>query len=106
MSDLANAKKPVMVAIVHGKVKRVRRFNGIDGKGYFTTIITPAPDEYSKPNAVEIWSKEKLADVDDITTVDVQLGGYEEKSYQYTDKETGEKGTAWPVKITLKAIEK
>lgn len=82
---------------IHGKVMRVRRHE----KFYYTTIICPAKDEYSRPSVVEIRSKSRFADVDEATKCQAELGGYEGKAYQITDRESGERKTLVPVNLFL-----
>lgn len=89
-----------MVVIVKGKVLRVRRHE----QTFFTTVVTPAQDEYSRPQFVEIRSRERIGDAEQVITQRCRLGGYEGRSYRVTDKHTGEPRTAVPVNHTLDAL--
>lgn len=95
-----SAAKPLQVAII-GKVTRVRRYE----KFFYTTIICPAVDVYSRPSVVEVRSKSRFADTDEETRVNAILGGYEGKPYAVTDRESGERKTLVPVHLFLDAVE-
>lgn len=88
--------KPLQV-LVAGKITRVRRHE----KFFYTTVICPAKDEYSRPSVVEIRSKARFGDVDETTKVQAELGGYEGKAYAVTDRETGERKNLVPVNLFL-----
>ena len=88
-------------AIVKGKITERRRHE----KSFFTRVITPAPDPYSRPQTLDIRSKASLGQVGDEVVVPVQLGGYTRKPFRYTDKDTGETTMVTPVDHTLDAVE-
>lgn len=92
--------KPMTVRVL-GKVRRVRRYE----KMYFTTVICPAKDEYSKPQIVEIRSNARFADEEDKCDVICEIGGYEGKSYQVSDRDTGERKSLIPVNLYLDLVE-
>lgn len=92
--------KPLNVLLI-GKVIRSRRFEQF----FYTTVICPAPDPYSRPAVVEVRSKSRIGDLDDEIRVNAELGGFEGRSYQVTDRETGERRTLTPVNLFLNAIE-
>lgn len=100
LAPVSASVRPLSVLIV-GKVMRVRRYESFT----FTTIICPAKDEYSRPAIVEVRSKNRFGDRDETVRVTCDLGGYERKSYQITDKETGERKTLVPVEIVLDLVE-
>ena len=50
------AKTIPMQVLVRGRIDAVRRHD----KTIYTRIITPAPDPYSRPQTVEIRSKQRL----------------------------------------------
>lgn len=105
MSEVANKvaplnqQKPLMV-LVAGKITRVRRHE----KFFYTTIICPAKDAYSRPSVVEIRSKARFGDMDEETKVTAELGGYEGKAYTVTDRETGERKNLVPVNLFLDLV--
>lgn len=108
MSDAATATakvagigvKPLHVFIM-GKVVRTRRYE----QHWYTTIICPAADAYSRPSVVEVRSKSKFAERDEETKCNAILGGYEGKSYKATDRESGEMRTVTPVQLFLDLVE-
>jgi hypothetical protein len=102
MEKKAVASLPVsMRVMVRGRIEGSKLF---DGKRY-TQIMTPAADAYSRPQLVEIRSKQKLGDKGDEVTVHATLGGYQRKAYQVKDKDTGEVVTVVPVEHTLDLVE-
>ena len=92
--------QPMQVA-VKGRIEASRMFNG----NRYTRIITPAADQYSRPQTVEIRSKKKLGDKGEEVTTMATLGGYTRRPYQAKDEDTGEITTITPVDLTLDAIE-
>jgi hypothetical protein len=85
---------------ITGKVTRTRRYE----RHYYTTLVMPAKDEYSKPSYVEVRSVERIGEVDDKVTAVCELGGYEGKAYQVTDRDTGERKTLVPVNLFLDVV--
>jgi hypothetical protein len=96
----AQAVKSMQV-LVSGRIEASRRFDGRT----LTHVLTPAPDAYSRPQLLEIRSTRRLGDKGEEITVTCQLGGYQRKAFQTTDKETGERVTVVPVDHTLDLIE-
>ena len=91
----------LMEVNVRGKIETSRRYEG----NHYTRFITPAPDAYSRPQVVEVRSKNKLGQKDDEVSVTCKLGGFTRKPYRVTDKDTGEQLMLTPVDHTLDAIE-
>lgn len=89
-------QKPLHV-LVAGKITRVRRHE----KFFYTTVICPAKDAYSRPSVVEIRSKARFGDTEEECKVQAELGGYEGKAYTVTDRETGERKNLVPVNLFL-----
>jgi hypothetical protein len=87
--------------VIIGKCLRVRRHEQFT----YTTIITPAKDEYSRPNVVEVRSKARFADREEPVNCRAMLGGYEGKAYAVVDKETGERRQLVPVNLFLDLVE-
>lgn len=96
----ALAKTPMEV-LVKGKIDARRRHEST----WYTRMITPAADAYSRPQVIEVRSKQKLGEVGEETTVSCKLGGYTRKPFRSTDKDTGEVTMVTPVDLTLDAIE-
>ena len=86
---------------ISGKIQAIRRFDNTT----FTRIVTPAPDSYSRPQVVEVRSKNKLGDRDDEISILATLGGYTRKAYPVIDKDTGEKTMVTPTDMTLDSID-
>lgn len=86
---------------VRGKIEAQRSHEGFR----FTRIITPAADEYSRPQTVEVRSKQRLGETGEEVSVGCQLGGYTRRPYRVTDKDTGESRMVTPVEHTLNAVE-
>lgn len=92
--------KPMEVLVV-GRLDASRRYE----RQYFARLITPAPDAYSRPQMVEVRSKQKLGDIGDEVTVTCKLGGFTRRPFRVTDKDTGETQMVTPVDMTLDAVE-
>lgn len=98
----STASKAVpMQVLVRGRIEALRRFD----KTRYTRVVTPAPDLYSRPQTVEIRSKQGIGQIGDEVTVTAVLGGYARKPFRTTDKETGETTMVFPVDLTLDAVE-
>lgn len=100
MSTTQATIKPMQV-YVQGRVESVRQHEG----QRYTRILTPAPDAYSRPQTVEIRSKQPLGPKGDEVKVLAQLGGYTRKPFETKDKSTGEIIKVIPVDMTLDAVE-
>ena len=90
-----------MQVLVKGRIEASRRYD----KTIYTRIVAPAPDPYSRPQTVEIRSKQRLGQSGDEITVQAVLGGFTRKPFRSTDKETGEVTLVTPVDLTLDAVE-
>jgi hypothetical protein len=90
-----------MEVVIMGRVDARRRHDGT----HYTRVLTPAPDAYSRPQVVEIRSKQSIGQKDEEITVHCKLGGYTRKAFRSTDKETGETTMVTPVDMTLDAVE-
>lgn len=99
--DAKDLKIGLGQAVLRGRVEAVKRFDGRT----FTRLLQPAADAYSKPAVNEIVSKASVGSVGDEVTVRVRIAGYMRKSYQVTDRETGEVRRVQPVENVLEAVE-
>lgn len=88
------------VATLSGKIDAVKAVD----KGFYTHLVTPAPDAYSHPQVLEIRSKKRLGQIGEEIRVGVNIGGFRRK-FQYDDKNTGEEKKGESVRISLDAIE-
>jgi len=91
----------LMRVTIKGRCDRVRRYEN----RFFTVVTTPAPDEYSRPSVLEIRSAQRFAEPGETFTVDALLSGFAGRSYQVTDKDTGERRTVNPVNLFLDLVE-
>lgn len=96
----ATSIKPMQV-MVHGRVEASRTHDGVR----YTRILTPAPDAYSRPQTVEVRSKQPFGAKGDEVKVLAQLGGYTRKPFEAKDKSSGEIFKVTPVDMTLDAVE-
>lgn len=90
-----------MRVVICGRVARMRRYEG----NVYTVVTTPAADEYSRPNSVEIRSKSQIGAQGDAVDVSCILGGWSEKPRKWVDRETGEQRTIHNVRMFLDAVE-
>ena len=95
------AKMIPMQVLVVGRIDAVRRHE----KTTYTRVTAPAPDPYSRPQIVELRSKQRLGQPGDQVTQLGFLGGYARKPFRITDKETGETTTVILVEHTVDAVE-
>jgi len=86
---------------VRGRVERMRRYEGT----VYTTILTPAKDEYSRPNSIEIRSKGQVGAVGDDVNVFCLLGGFSERPRKWTNTDTGEVRTIHNVRMFLDLVD-
>lgn len=61
--------------LIVGRVREVRRTDN----GVYTTVVLPAPDEYSQPQIVEIASTALLGRPQEDVQVKCAVGGYGKK---------------------------
>lgn len=101
ISPAQGTSRTPMQVLVKGRIEATRRYEN----NRFTRIVTPAPDPYSRPQTVEVRSKQQLGQKGEEVAVLAQLGGYTRKPFKSTDKETGEITSVTPVDLTLDAVE-
>lgn len=97
---VASIGRTMRVAI-KGRCDRVRRYEN----RFFTVVTTPAQDEYSRPSVLEIRSDRRFVEPGDTFQCEAMLSGFAGRSYQVTDKETGERRTVNPVNLFLDLVE-
>jgi hypothetical protein len=85
-ADKVLPKTGLCESILRGRVDAIRRAKQ---KGHFTRLCLPAPDEYSSPSYVEIFSDNRFAAVGEDVTIKVRIAGARRR-YDVTDKATGE----------------
>lgn len=86
-----------MQAIVAGKISDVRRHENV----FYTTVLCPAADEFSSPSVVEIRSKDRIGQREDLCRVKVKVGGFLGRPFMTVDKDTGERRQVRQCRITL-----
>lgn len=86
---------------VKGRIESSRFYDGTR----YTKIMTPAADQYSRPQIVEVRSKSTIGAKSDEVSVICVLGGFERKAYEAKDKGTGEVVKIVPVDHTLDLVE-
>ena len=64
------------VAFLRGRIKSVRQGARQGVNGRLTVLALPAPDTYSMPAAVEVFSPQPLGAIGDEVSCKVQIGGY------------------------------
>jgi hypothetical protein len=69
------------VAFLRGRIRSMRRGKRGGRPGFLTVLTLPAPDTFSMPQAVEVWSVERLGDAEADVSVKVQIGGFP-RSYE------------------------
>lgn len=88
-------------AMLRGRIEESRRHGNVT----YTRVLCPAADEFSRPQTIEVRSKQRLGQKGDMVQQLVMLGGYTRKPFRVTDKETGETSMVTPVDHTVDAIE-
>ena len=90
-----------MSVVVRGRIERSRRHED----HVLTALMIPARDEFSKPQTIEVRSRRKIGEREEIVTVECMLGGYERKQFEVRDRDTGEVTRIRPVNHTLDVVE-
>lgn len=88
---------------LQGRLQLYRRPQG-NSKFWENLVVLPAPDAYSAPATVLILASSRLGERDEDVTVRVRIGGYR-RSYNTTDRETGEVRNVQTADVKLFAIE-
>jgi len=102
VSQSGKAPKVIPMRVtIEGRIDAMRRWDGVR----YTRVITPSPDRYTRPQVVELRSKAQLGERGEEITVAAVLGGFLRKSFQATDKDTGERTLVTPVEMTLDVLE-
>ncbi len=90
-----------MQVVIYGRIEGSSLFQGVRE----TKIMTPAQDEFSRPQLLQVRSRGRIGEKGEMVTIRCLLGGYQRKAYQAKDKDTGETKTVVPVEHTLDLIE-
>ena len=90
--------------LISGRLAGVRSISTRQGRKWLHKVQLPAPDEFTSPSVVEVRGDEKLGErVGDVIRCKAQLGGYG-RSFNFTDKETGERLRGEQITMTLDVI--
>lgn len=110
MAELATvspvSNKPKMipnVVFITGKIAGGRIVNTDQGRLYLHLVKTKAKDEFSHPGTLEISANTRLASTGEPWEGLCEVTGYP-RSFDQTDKETGETKTIHTANIQLRAI--
>ena len=87
--------------MLRGRIEESRRHGNVT----YTRVLCPAADEFSRPQTIEVRSKQRLGQKGDMVQQLVTLGGYTRKPFRATDKDTGETYMVTPVDHTVDAVE-
>jgi hypothetical protein len=79
-------------------VGRVEESTALENGGYDTAIAMPAPDEYSSPSFVHVYSDKRLGQKGDVVNVMVDVRGFRQRI-------NGNKGVWVKYTNTLRAVQ-
>lgn len=96
-----DAKSDVLNVVISGKLVDQRKHDGT----FYSTLVAPAPDAYSSPMPFEVRSRKTLGSRDQVVSVPCRLGGFFRRTFDTTDRNTGEVRRVKPVIMTLDALE-
>jgi hypothetical protein len=100
--NVINAPIPkALQVLIAGRVSATR---SLEKGTRVTTIVTPAADEYSHPQTVEVFSKHQLGVKGDDVRQLCAVRGYLRR-FEYTDKRSGEIKRGERAELSLEAIE-
>jgi hypothetical protein len=88
------------VAYIRGRIRSRRRGKRAGVAGVLSVLSLPAPDTYSMPQAVEVWSAESLGDVGTEVSCKVAIGGFPRSYDTKVDDEEG-----YPRKVTVQTAD-
>ncbi len=94
--------RPLQLAesILQGRLLRITK----RGDNVIHLVVLPAPDSYTSPATVEIIAKTRLGQPEDDLRIRVRIGGYR-RTYNATDRETGETRPVTTADVRLFAVE-
>lgn len=86
--------------LVSGKLVEARKHAG----EFFSVILAAAKDAFSPPVPLEVRSDKPLGNRDELVSVRCTIGGYRSRTFEQTDRDTGEVRRVSPVRMTLRAL--
>lgn len=90
-------------ALVAGRIVGVRSISTQNGKLWLTLVKLPAPDEFTSPQTIELRSKDRPGSMGEDLRCKVRIGGFG-RSYDKTDKDTGEQVTVRTAEVRLDIV--
>jgi hypothetical protein len=88
------------VAYIRGRIRSRRRGKRSGVLGVLSVLSLPAPDTYSMPQAVEVWSAESLGEVGAEVSCKVAIGGFPRSYDTKVDDDEG-----YPRKVTVQTAD-
>lgn len=95
------SKLATMQAVVAGKIQETRAHEG----RIYTTILSPAQDEYSSPSVVEVRSDRRIGQTGELVRCTVKISGFLGRPFATVDKDTGERRQVRQCRIMLDYVE-
>jgi len=84
MAELQGKAKQVNVCTIEGRVDFVSNANGV----FYSVVMLPAPDSYSRPAAVSVKSRNQIGQPGQEITIDCRVDGFS-KSFRRKDNTEG-----------------
>lgn len=102
VSEVPAKGRPLQLAesVLQGRLLKIQK----RGDNIIHLVVLPAPDSYTSPATVEIIAKSRLGQPEDDIRVRVRIGGYR-RTYNATDRETGETRPVTTADVRLFAVE-
>lgn len=102
VTEVPSKGRPLQLAesVLHGRLLKITK----RGDNIIHLLVLPAPDSYTSPATVEVIAKSRLGQPDDDIRVRVRIGGYR-RTYNVTDRETGETRPVTTADVRLFAVE-
>lgn len=102
VSEVPAKGRPLQLAesVLQGRLIKIQK----RGDNIIHLVVLPAPDSYTAPATVEIIAKTRLGQPEDDIRVRVRIGGYR-RTYNATDRETGETRAVTTADVRLFAVE-
>lgn len=86
--------------LLRGRIAGVRSVPGRDGQLWLTLVTLPAPDEFTRPEMVEIQSRQRIGKRGEDFHGACILGGYP-NNYETKDRDTGELTQVRSARMTI-----
>lgn len=102
VAEVPSKGRPLQLAeaVLQGRLLKIQK----RGDNIIHLVVLPAPDSYTSPATVEIIAKTRLGQPEDDIRVRVRIGGYR-RTYNSTDRDTGETRAVTTADVRLFAVE-